>query len=397
MSRPKASNPWAKWMCASRQKKHFSREQVARLLRSHAVTVSRIMYWESGKGVAKVEMMDALETLYGKMPAKVRAYWKENRNPIPYRIKPVTAVTVWLKSSRKALKLTQAAVAAKSGLRLTCARISAMERGQIKADPTDISVLEEIYGAAPQTVWDEVVPPEGVFVVNPFADWLKQTRQRRGLTQEQLAEKVDNPLIRRKILTAYETGRAIADTKRSALLEGVLGPMPEVVKAYWQANRPVEPVYEETPLTLWLVERRNSLGLDCKEVVARLESYGLTVCWRTYRSWELGRGRPSSKSIPALEKLFGKMPEEVCRFWALKRPTRAAGVGDLADWLRVHRMSLGLSKEMVADKLADSPITVHKIVSWEAGRSTPCLGDLNALESVLGPIPEEVKSLAHVR
>jgi transcriptional regulator with XRE-family HTH domain len=111
-----------------------------------------------------------------------------------------------------------------------------------------------------------------------------------------------------------------------------------------------------------LRRRRRELGLQIKEVAARLGTDPKTLMW-----WERDERLPFVRAYPAIVDLLGYEP------WA--EPT------SLAEALLAERRRRGLSVERAAEAMGVDPGTWLR---WERGEWKPTSLTLSALDQFLG-------------
>ena len=200
----------------------------------------------------------------------------------------------------------------------------------------------------------------------PLGRELRRLREQRGLSQQELATRIDRKQI---TISLYERGLQHPLASTVPTLARSLGVSPD------QLERLLPPQPETTPFGRELKRLRQERGLTHEELAARIGRSQAMIS-----AYEHGRNRPRAASLAALAQALGVPKEQLAELLPSRRkPT------PLGQKLRRLREQRGLSQKRLAARIGRGQGTIS---AYERDRNRPGSADLAALAQALG-VPEQ--------
>ncbi|MHB8656011.1 MAG: helix-turn-helix domain-containing protein [Terriglobia bacterium] len=154
--------------------------------------------------------------------------------------------------------------------------------------------------------------------VNETAEKVKTARQRNGLSQVELARKIN---VSQGTVSNWESGRGTPDEKQISLLESILGG--ELTSSEHIATS----VDDQSAISAWLSRARQKAGLTYSELA---DKAGVSI--PTIFNIEKGKSEnPRPKTLKLLESALGEKLEDELRR-ELKESSQVEGLGEFSDF-----------------------------------------------------------------
>lgn len=367
--------PGGDWVRKHRRLLGLTKEALAEQIGEYPFTISM---WEEGR---KRPSKRAIEKIMHMIEARGGTFSGPS-DALPMACQ-------WVRARRKALGLSQSAVAEKVGVATTT--ISFWETGRCRPRPDAAAKLMQVLGEQmnplllSEAAWGSDKPrvrqssaaQRGVSTTVAAAvkrstkakkrqsfdrHWIRQRRKALGLSQARVADAVG---VSPATVASWEAGRSKPRNDCAKKLYKTLGKNSFLAAEF----------ADKTTIDgAWIRSRRKELSMTQAQLAEKIGVVPLTIS-----CWESGRTNPRPHSAK-------KLSDVLSRGGIADRAVQSARWIDRA-WIAERRKKLGLSQPGLADLIGVGPATIW---CWENGRSRPRMKYVRKLRSVLRVRPDEV-------
>ena len=279
---------------------------------------------------------------------------------------PPTSFAQQLRRLRREQRLSQVELARRAGLSIGIIR--GYEAGHHHPSRPRIPQLARILGVSEDELARHLAPPTET---SPFGRVLRELRERRGLTQQQLAARSG---CTAHVISHYEIARTHPNPENLDAIAAALGVPPHQLSAL-AAER--SPARQSTAFGRLIREARIARGLTLQELAREAG-----VPERTLANYETRNIHPQERHLSRVVASFARAldlaPAEIEE--SLSRPRPARVPTDFGHRLRQLRVDRGLTQEQLGARCGCS---MYVISHYETGKAYPNPSLLPVLARVL--------------